>query len=133
MKKMIAALAISALAVGNASACKFTWYHYGDESTKMLIGQDIGSHVTDEYCAKFNAKNELFVQSTAYTLSNMTAGHSIVGIRPRGSKTHPGDTYTMLSTDTNGRTSGEAQRLAVKATLKAIDNLMSELATYNAQ
>ncbi|MBA5636428.1 hypothetical protein H3H37_05110 [Duganella sp. LX20W] len=130
MKKQIAALLISVLSMAHASACTFTWHHYGEESTRSLINPDIGSHVTDAYCAKFNAKNELFVQTSTYVMNNMAAGHAIVGIRPKGSNAHPIETFTMLSTDTNGRTSGDAQALAVRATLKAMDNLMSELQTY---
>lgn len=130
IKKAAACFFASSSLVGTAGACQFSWFHIGDESTKTLISQEIGAHVTDEYCVRFNKNNQLFIQSSAYALTNMAAGHAIVGIRPRGSKAHPIETFTMLSTDTDGRTSGDAQRLAVRATVKAIDNLMSELNTY---
>jgi hypothetical protein len=130
LKKVLAFLAMSFAVAGNAHACQFSWYHYGEDSTRALIAQEIGSHVSDEYCARFNAKHQLFIQSTAYVLNNVVIGHSIVGIRPRGSKVHPAETFTMVSYDTAGRTSGDAQRLAVRATVRALDNLMSELKTY---
>jgi hypothetical protein len=130
LKKGLASLAMFFATVSSANACQFSWYHYGDDSTRALIAQKIGDHVTNEYCARFNAKHQLFIQSSAYTMSAMTIGHAVVGIRPRGSKVHPTETFTMVSYDAGGRTSGDAQRLAVRATLLAVDNLMSELKTY---
>jgi len=130
LKKALAFLAMSFAVAGNANACQFSWYHYGDDSTRALIAKEIGSHISNEYCARFNAKHQLFIQSTAYTLTNMGIGHAIVGIRPRDTRIHQTETFTMVSYDAAARTSGDAQRLAVRATLLALDNLMSELKTY---
>lgn len=130
MKKVIVTLALSVLGMGNASACNFSWHHYGDEALRNLVAKEIGKHVSDQYCAKFNAKNELFIEFSSYVVRDMVAGHAIVGIRPRNSTAHPLETFTMLATDTALRTSGDAQRQAVIATLSALDNLMSELDNY---
>ena len=130
MKKVIVTLALSVLGMGQASACNFSWHHYGEEAVRKIVAKDIGAHVSDQYCAKFNAKNELFIEFSSYVLRDMVAGHAVVGIRPRNSTAHPVETFSMLSTDTALRTSGDAQRQAARATIKALDNLMSELDNY---
>lgn len=130
LKNLIVTLVLSVMAMGGAHACDFSWQHAGDEAVKSMVDDEIGNHVSDRYCAKFNARNELFIQSSSYTLPNMVAGHAIVGIRPRNSKALPFMTYTMLSTDAALRAPADAQKLALKATLLALDNMMSHLDGY---
>lgn len=130
MKKTLITLALSSFLLGNANACNFDWSHYGDDNLRDMIASQIGYHITEEYCLKFNQKNELFVMFNAYPLNNMAAGHATVGIRKRGSKETPVRTYSHITTDIAGRTLGEAKTMALRATLYAIDDLMSELGTY---
>ena len=131
MKKALMALAAGLLLQGNAHAgCEFKWTHYGDNKVRDLVAQHIGSHVTDEYCTRFNRDNELVIQFSAYLMPNMAAGHASVGIRKRDSYVLPIMTYSSLSTDTDGRTLGAANDLAARATFRALDNLMSELRSY---
>jgi hypothetical protein len=133
MKKILAALVLCICYQGSANAgCKFSWHHYGDNTLRDLVAQEIGGHVSDTYCAMFGDKYEIVVQFNAYTLSNMVAGHSIVGIRKKGSKSVPSENYSALVTDTSGRTAGAANNKAVQATLSALDDLMSELRSYKA-
>lgn len=131
MKKTLAALALGCLLQANANAgCRFNWHHYGDNTIRDLVAEKIGAHVTNEYCTLFGDKFEIVIQFNAYTLPKMVAGHATVGIRKKGSKAVPAQTLTMLATDSDGRTSGAANNEAVRATLAAVDNLMSELRTY---
>ena len=134
MKKYLAVAALGALLVGNANAvCRFSWFHYGTDSVQARIAKDIESHITDEYCAKFAAQHQLVVQTNYYTFSNMVIGHSIVGIRKKGTKTLPSDRLSAVFHDTGGRTTGEAQATAVRATFDALDNLMSDLQSYRVE
>lgn len=131
MKKTLAVLALCMLFQGTANAgCRFSWYSYGDTTLRDLVDQQIGGHIPDAYCEMYADKYQIVVQFNAYTLSNMAAGHAIVGIRKKGSKVLPVENYSILSTDTKGRTAGAANNLAVDATLSALDNLMSELRSY---
>lgn len=116
--------------IGSVHACTFNWHHHGDTETYQLIKSEIGKHVNDEYCKRFNAKNELIIVSNHYVLSNMVVGHAEVGIRPRNSSYLPLATYSHVLTNTELRTIGDARNLEVEASLSAIDSLMSDLATY---
>lgn len=131
MKKTLAALALCVLFQGNANAgCKFSWAHYGDNTIRDLVARQIGNHIPETYCDIYGDKYQIVLQFHAYTLPNMVAGHAIVGIRKKGSKAVPGEYYSAIKTDTSGRTTGAANDQAVQATLKALDNLMSELRSY---
>jgi hypothetical protein len=120
-------------AAGAAQACTFHWEHYGENDVMTLIGNQVGSHVTDEYCRRFNAKYELVITTNYYTNSSYIAGHATVGIRPRKSSVQPVNTYSQLITDTAKTTTGDAKKLVAEAAILAIDDLMSSLQTYKVQ
>ena len=113
-----------------SEACTFSWTTYGDNTIRSLVAKEIGSHVTEEYCQKFNKNHQIVIEFNAYVLRNMVAGHARVGIRKRGSNVLPVESYASLTTDTNGRTQGAANDEAARATLNAIDDLMSEIRSY---
>lgn len=122
--------AFLSIAAVNASACTFSWQSYGDDAIRERLSTKIGSHVTDQYCNKYNKTHQIVVQYNAYTLRNMCVGHASVSIRKRDTKTMQVTTRSAVVTDTDCRTSGGANDLAAQASLNALDDLMSELDTW---
>jgi hypothetical protein len=123
---ILAGLLLSSLA-GNASAgCRFSWKSYGDNSTKELIGQNIGRHIPDEFCP-LAASHKIIIQYHYYTLRDMCAGHAIVSLRKIRSDIQQANNYSSVITDTNCRSTDGARNLAAKAALGALDDLMKNL------
>ncbi|XLZ70079.1 hypothetical protein ABT364_26685 [Massilia sp. SR12] len=122
--------AILSVAALNANACTFSWHTYGDDAIREKLSAKIGAHVPDQYCNKFNKNHEIVLQYNAYILRNMCVAHAIASIRKRGTETLQAKTRSAVITDTECRTSGAANDLAVQASLNALDDLMSELDTW---
>jgi hypothetical protein len=125
--------AVALSCAGTAQACTFHWEHYGEDDVMALIRNEVGSHVTDEYCKRFNAKYELVITTNYYTNSSYIAGHATVGMRPRKSDIQPVSTYSQLLTDTAKSTIGDARKIVTEAAMLAVDDLMSSLQTYKVQ
>lgn len=132
IKKSVLIFVTTAALFGNAQACTFHWETYGNTDIHELLSSKIAGHVTDEYCAKFNRDNELVIQFQSYVLPNMVVGTASVGIRKKHSTYLPVNTFSGVSVDTDSSnlTTGHAYDVAVRASLNAIDDLMSALRTY---
>lgn len=112
---------------GSASAgCEFNWHHYGDNAIRDLINREIGSHIPDKFCP-LAAQYQIIVQSNAYTLRDMCAGHAIVSLRKKRSSAQQARTYSAIVTDTSCRSLTGARNLAAAASLDAIDDLITNL------
>lgn len=129
---VLALLAATLLGSGSALAgCRFSWHHYGDSAIRDRVAQSIGTHISDEYCAKFNAGHEIVLQFHSYQMKNsQCVGHAIAAIRKRNSDVLPVQNFSSVVTDGKCNTFGQANDLAAEASLSAVDNLMSELSTY---
>lgn len=126
---LVAGLTFFALSGPAVAGCKFSWHHYGEDSVYQKIAAQLGSKVTDEFCP-FAKDYEIVLQTNAYSMRNMCAGHALASIRKANTNTQQTQTFSALSTDTNCRTIGGAESLAVRAGLSAVEDLMSKLGDY---
>jgi hypothetical protein len=117
----------------NAMACSFDWMHYGDDSVKSEITQQIGDHVSDAYC-KYSKKYQLVLETNGTVMQGnqpMCVGWAVASLRLRGTKTQQLDRYFHTVTDTSCRTIGGANALATEAALHSVDDLMSNIDNYH--
>lgn len=98
MKKQFAAITLAVLSAVPASAfaCSFNYSIYAAESISKRISAQIGKYVTNEYCQKYNKEYQIVIIAQGYMTETLSVGHSIVGLRKRGSNVYPANARNEL-------------------------------------
>lgn len=115
---------------GAASACTFSWQHYGAPQVQALLKERIGEKVPDSYCAQFNKDYEIVVMTTTYQNTEETLAHVAIGLRKRGSEkmlTHYRSGYTRES---GNYVVAMKYRLAASRALDVLMDVMSDPGSY---
>lgn len=133
MKKQLLSLSVLALfagVAGNVAACTFSWHHYGDDSVYKRIKEQIGSVVTDDYCAKYNKGYEIVVITNNYMSDRESIGHASVGLRKRGTKDVPIARMSGYRSEKGNFVVSKSYDLATQAAIENLMDLMSDLDGY---
>lgn len=127
LKKALAVfgLAIIGMIPGTILACTFNYKVYADSSINKRIDAEIGSKVTDEYCRKYNKNYQIVIIAQAYMNESGSLGHSIVGLRKRGTDSVPANSRAGYRYKSGNFAISTSYDLAA---LSALDNLVDVMA-----
>lgn len=119
-------LALSA----SASACTFSWHHYGADQTYKRLQGSIGKSVTDEYCNKYNKTHEIVVITDSYVNEKRTLAHVIVGLRKRGENNMPAKRFSSYNFEDGNFVVGKGYELAAALAVDTVKDVMSDMDHY---
>lgn len=114
----------------SSHACEFTFQTYAAKPVKDRISKEIGKKVTDEWCKKYTKKYEIVIISSAYSITENSLGHSIVGFRKKGTKTTPGNHRSSYFVKSGNYAISVSYDLAAKTALDSLTDAMSDIQSY---
>lgn len=115
---------------GAASACTFSWHHYGATQVQALLKERIGEKVTDSYCAQFNKDYEIVLVTTTYQNTDETLSHVIIGLRKRGSDKMLTQYRSGYTRESGNYVVSMKYRLAASRALDVLMDVMSDPGSY---
>lgn len=129
MKKQFAAITLAVLSTVPASAfaCSFNYSIYAAESISKRITAQIGKYVTNEYCQKYNKEYQIVIIAQGYMTETLSVGHSIVGLRKRGSNVYPANARSGFRSKEGNHAVSVSFDLAAQTAMDNLIDVMSDM------